>query len=94
MCLGGAGGKGVWGKLGSELLEEDLDKNDPNYDSDSLDNGDIELATVLAESSDEELRVNTFQAFLSFSLSPVVQSREHLTNLDLPMAFSLKTFMW
>jgi len=33
---GGAGGKGTWGKLGSEVFEEDdtgaLDPNDPNYD--------------------------------------------------------------
>jgi len=33
---GGAGGKGTWGKLGSELLDEEfvasLDPNDPNYD--------------------------------------------------------------
>uniref|UniRef100_A0A0K8TJP3 Programmed cell death protein 4 n=3 Tax=Lygus hesperus TaxID=30085 RepID=A0A0K8TJP3_LYGHE len=54
---GGAGGKGVWGKLGSELAEEeDIDRNDPNYDSDSLDNGEIELATYIPEASDEELR--------------------------------------
>lgn len=53
---GGAGGKGVWGKLGSELEEEDIDKNDPNYDSDSVENGDIELSTVIPEAPDEELR--------------------------------------
>ena len=43
--------------MGSELEEEDIDKNDPNYDSDSLDNGDIELATLIPEAPDEELRV-------------------------------------
>jgi hypothetical protein len=34
---GGAGGKGTWGKPGSELVEdpEFKDANDPNYDSDS-----------------------------------------------------------
>lgn len=38
MFAGGAGGKGTWGKLGSEALDEDfvdagaLDPNDPNYD--------------------------------------------------------------
>lgn len=53
---GGAGGKGVWGKLGSELEEADVDMNDPNYDSDSLDNGDIELKIVIPEVSDEEFR--------------------------------------
>ena len=39
MSLGGAGGKGTWGKPGSELLgvgEENVkDPHDPNYDSDS-----------------------------------------------------------
>lgn len=36
---GGAGGKGVWGTLGSELNEtgECKDSHDPNYDSDSQD---------------------------------------------------------
>lgn len=53
---GGAGGKGVWGQLGSELQEVDEDMNDPNYDSDSLDNGDIELKTVIPTMSDEELQ--------------------------------------
>jgi programmed cell death protein 4 len=55
--IGGAGGKGVWGKLGSELDEADVDMNDPNYDSDSLDNGDIELKTIIPEMSDEEIQV-------------------------------------
>ena len=34
---GGAGGKGVWGKPGSELDETGVcnDIRDPNYDSDS-----------------------------------------------------------
>jgi len=38
LCLsGGAGGKGVWGKPGSELDETGVcnDTRDPNYDSDS-----------------------------------------------------------
>ena len=56
--LGGAGGKGVWGQLGSELQEVDEDMNDPNYDSDSLDNGDIELKSVIPQISDEELQVS------------------------------------
>lgn len=54
---GGAGGKGVWGKLGSELVDDvDMDSNDPNYDSDSLENGDIELKKIIPEVSDDELR--------------------------------------
>lgn len=46
---GGAGGKGTWGKLGSEVLEEDLvdtgamDPNDPNYDDLNPANGDIKM---------------------------------------------------
>lgn len=47
----------MWGKLGSELVEEDVDMNDPNYDSDSLDHGDVELKTIIPEPSDEELKV-------------------------------------
>ena len=37
MFLGGAGGKGVWGKPGQELFEDSTvkDAHDPNYDSDN-----------------------------------------------------------
>lgn len=59
MLSGGAGGKGVWGKPGSELLEADLDMHDPNYDSDTLDNGDVELKTIFPLLSDEELQVRS-----------------------------------
>lgn len=36
VTTGGAGGKGVWGKLGVELDETGIckDVHDPNYDSD------------------------------------------------------------
>jgi len=64
---GGAGGKGVWGTLGSELQEEGaIDKSDPNYDSDSLDNGDVELSTVIPESTDEELRKGIEDVILEY----------------------------
>ncbi|XP_049857865.1 programmed cell death protein 4 [Schistocerca gregaria] len=53
---GGAGGKGVWGKLGSELEEADVDMNDPNYDDDSLDSGDVALETIIPQLSEEEIR--------------------------------------
>ncbi|XP_022900278.1 programmed cell death protein 4 [Onthophagus taurus] len=53
---GGAGGKGVWGAPGSELLEAYEDVNDPNYDSENLSNGDIELKMVVPQVSDEEIR--------------------------------------
>lgn len=35
MISGGAGGKGTWGKPGSELVGVEEDPYDPNYDSDS-----------------------------------------------------------
>lgn len=63
---GGAGGKGVWGKLGSELVEEDVDMNDPNYESDSLENGDIELKPIIPEASDEQLRKNAESIILEY----------------------------
>lgn len=51
---GGAGGKGVWGKLGSELLEEVYeDQNDPNYDSETNDKN-IELKEVIPELTPEQ----------------------------------------
>jgi len=53
---GGAGGKGVWGLPGSELLEAYEDINDPNYDYENLGNGDIELKAVIPELTDEELK--------------------------------------
>lgn len=57
---GGAGGKGVWGKLGSELLEEYEDFNDPNYDSETCNNGDVELKIVFPALGREELQVWIF----------------------------------
>lgn len=51
---GGAGGKGVWGLPGSELLEETYeDQNDPNYDSECNDKN-IELKEVIPEMTPEE----------------------------------------
>ncbi|XP_054259063.1 programmed cell death protein 4 [Macrosteles quadrilineatus] len=63
---GGAGGKGVWGKPGSELVEEDVDMNDPNYESDSLDNGDVELKTIIPEASADEIRKSTESIVLEY----------------------------
>ncbi|XP_060526442.1 programmed cell death protein 4 [Cylas formicarius] len=53
---GGAGGKGVWGVPGSELLEAYEDVNDPNFDAENLSNGDIELKAVVPEETNEEIR--------------------------------------
>lgn len=58
----------MWGQLGSELQEVDEDMNDPNYDSDSLDNGDIELKTVIPQVSDEELQVSFKETMVSSSV--------------------------
>ncbi|CAH0687543.1 unnamed protein product [Chilo suppressalis] len=53
---GGAGGKGVWGAPGSELLEEFVeDANDPNYDSEAVTNGDVEFKQVIVEAEPEEI---------------------------------------
>ncbi|XP_076053110.1 programmed cell death 4 [Oratosquilla oratoria] len=52
---GGAGGKGVWGALGSELVEAEVDQHDPNYDDESLDNKDVKLKVIDCERSDEEI---------------------------------------
>lgn len=53
---GGAGGKGVWGKPGSELLEEYVeDTNDPNYDPEASSAGDVELKQVFVEAEPLEV---------------------------------------
>lgn len=58
LFLGGAGGKGVWGKLGEESdLDAAIDMKDPNYDSDLLDDDNIVLREITPESSDEDLKV-------------------------------------
>lgn len=52
---GGAGGKGVWGKMGSEMMvEEDFeDQDDPNYDSE-INDRNTELREVIPEPTPEE----------------------------------------
>lgn len=53
---GGAGGKGVWGRPGEELGEDGkvLDSHDPNYDSDSLDDGTIAFEKVCPEMTKDD----------------------------------------
>jgi len=54
---GGAGGKGTWGSYGSELLTDvALDYRDPNYDSESLENGNIHLESIIPEMTEEEIK--------------------------------------
>lgn len=70
--LGGAGGKGVWGLPGSELLETYEDMDDPNYDVECLTNGDIELKEVIPEIDYDELQVdNIIILFLFIHLRKV-----------------------
>lgn len=60
---GGAGGKGTWGKLGSEVLDEiedtgAMDPNDPNYDDQNLDTVKLKVTEVSPrkkEYPDEEI---------------------------------------
>lgn len=55
---GGAGGKGVWGKPGSELEDDTgaaVDAHDPNYDSDSMGN-DVQLVPVTVEMTEDEIK--------------------------------------
>ncbi|CAG7835683.1 unnamed protein product [Allacma fusca] len=54
---GGAGGKGTWGAYGSELTGDSaLDYKDPNYDSESLENGDIHLKAIIPEMTEDEMQ--------------------------------------
>ncbi|XP_055376372.1 programmed cell death protein 4 [Condylostylus longicornis] len=64
---GGAGGKGVWGLPGSELLlEADCeDQNDPNYDSECNDKN-IELREVIPEVTPEEFFKQTEPIILEY----------------------------
>jgi len=66
---GGAGGKGTWGKLGSELMDTPEDCNDPNYDSDSQEAVRLEKVTPVL--NEEEL---------CLALRPIIQ--EYLENGD------------
>uniref|UniRef100_T1IIT8 Programmed cell death protein 4 n=1 Tax=Strigamia maritima TaxID=126957 RepID=T1IIT8_STRMM len=54
----GAGGKGTWGLLGSELYVEEEEMNgdarDPNYDSDSQ--GNIQLESIAPDLTEEEMQ--------------------------------------
>jgi len=61
VLLGGAGGKGVWGKPGSELDETGIcsDIRDPNYDSDSQ---------VVIVHSSSETSVCSIEKLLIFNL--------------------------
>ncbi|ODM98620.1 Programmed cell death protein 4 [Orchesella cincta] len=64
---GGAGGKGTWGAYGSEMNSvAALDYKDPNYDSESLDNGDIHLEAIIPEMTDDEIQKNVESIILEY----------------------------
>ena len=57
LLLGGAGGKGTWGKLGCELELPWVDPNDPNYESDGEEDlAKTDLQTLVPEMSEEDVR--------------------------------------
>lgn len=100
---GGAGGKGVWGLPGSELLETYEDFDDPNYDYENLNNGDIELKAVVPTVSDEEIRKkvepiileyyengDTSEASLSIEDTIPVNRRDFLVQVIIEMAMDHK----
>ncbi|EEC06780.1 programmed cell death protein 4 [Ixodes scapularis] len=67
---GGAGGKGTWGKPGSELsLEEDddisaADARDPNYDSDNQEN--CEFESIVPELTEDEFENTVYPLLLEY----------------------------
>lgn len=65
---GGAGGKGVWGKPGSEMegAPDVMDEKDPNYDSDSLDNGDVTLEAIVPQLSPAEIHKHVEPIILEY----------------------------
>ena len=68
MLTGGAGGKGVWGKPGSEMegAPDVMDEKDPNYDSDSLDNGDVTLEAIVPQLSPAEIHKHVEPIILEY----------------------------
>lgn len=100
---GGAGGKGVWGLPGSELLETYEDEQDPNYDSESLCNGDVELKAIVPEVSLEEMKKkvepiileyfengDTHEAALSIGDTITANRRDILVQLAIEIAMDHK----
>lgn len=86
---GGAGGKGVWGRLGSELYEEDYeDQNDPNYEE--INEKNVELKEVIPEMTTEEFIKKTEPIILEYfehgdTLEVARSIDEYLTGQMRPM---------
>ncbi|XP_058445328.1 programmed cell death protein 4 [Malaya genurostris] len=103
---GGAGGKGVWGKPGSEIYEEleEEDQNDPNFDLDAFNSmHNIELKEVIPEMTDEEFTKKVEPIILEYyehgdtnevaeSLSDImsIERRTLVTKIAVEMAFEHK----
>lgn len=100
---GGAGGKGVWGLPGSELLETYEDEKDPNYDMENLNNGDIELKAVVPDISLEEMKKkvepiileyfengDTHEAALAIEDAVPINHRDFLVHLAIEIAMDHK----
>lgn len=85
---GGAGGKGVWGKPGSELFEEEEeDQNDPNFDLDAYNSRhNIELKEVIPEMTDDEFGKKIEPIILEYyehgDTHEVAQSLEELVSVE------------
>lgn len=88
----GAGGKGVWGLPGSEILEEDLviDQNDPNYDPEVNDTN-VELKEVVAEQTPEEFFKTMEELILEYFENG--DTREVAVSLDEVTCGSLRTLV-
>lgn len=61
----GGGKKGTWGKLGSELLEEEyLDQDDPNFNDEEFEN--VVYREIIPEITEEELLQKLEPLFLEY----------------------------
>lgn len=86
---GGAGGKGVWGFPGSELIEEDYeDQNDPNYEE--INDKNVELKEVIPEMTEEQFIKKTEPIILEYyehgdTIEVARSIDEYLTALTRPM---------
>lgn len=102
---GGAGGKGVWGKPGSEIFEEmEEDQDDPNFDLDAFNSRhNIELKEVVLELTDEEFAKKVVPIILEYyehgdthevaqSLDDIMtaERRPLVTKIAVEMAFEHK----
>lgn len=86
---GGAGGKGVWGKPGSEIYDEmeEEDQNDPNFDLDAFNSShNIELKEVIPDITEEEFTKKVEPVILEYyehgDTHEVAESLDDLMNAE------------